>query len=108
MLIFRLTDLDIRLYEQLNMFVHAESIPGQLEVDDDDFELIVRVGSDFTDNFYEYKQPLLISDLGSNDAFSIWPEDNNVAIDIPAWVDLKVERNADPNANRRELKSIWN
>lgn len=101
--IFRLLDVDMRLYEQLNMFVHAESIPGELQVDDDDFELVMRIGSDFTENFYEYRQPLSISNFGASDPFSIWPEENNVAVNIPEWIDLKVQRNADPTASRTDI-----
>lgn len=98
--IYKLLNLDIRQYENLEMFVHAEQLPLEVQpIDDDDFELIIRIGSDFSQNYYEYKQPLLITPQGSLDPFSIWPEDNNVNISLKEWVALKNERNLDPGAS---------
>ncbi len=100
--IYKLANLDIRLFDKLKMFVHAESLPTEQPVDNDDFELIVRVGSDFSDNFYEYKQPLYIT-TGAPDRFSIWPDSNNIEVGIQDWIELKRQRNSDANAQTNEI-----
>ena len=93
--IYKLLNLDLRLYDQLKMFVHAEELVDQpTMINDGDFEVFIRVGSDFSQNFYEYRQPLIMSNLSQFDPFNIWPEENNIDLDIQSWVDLKKERNA--------------
>lgn len=92
--IYKLLDLDIRQFDKLQMYVHAEELIGEVTpVKDNELELFVRVGSDFSQNYYEYTQPLTISKLGQTDAFNIWPEENNVDIGLGKWIDLKRERN---------------
>ena len=93
--IYKLLNLDLRLYDKLKLFVHAEQLVDQPTlIEDGSFEVFLRVGSDFSQNFYEYRKPLKMSNLGQFDPFNIWPEENNIDLDIQSWVDLKKERNA--------------
>jgi len=97
--IHKILNLDLRNYKELKMFVHAESLISESPVADGEVELFVRVGSDFTENYYEHSVPLKITPGGASDPFTIWPEENNVDIDLIEWVDLKRQRNeagADP------------
>lgn len=92
---YKMLNLDLRLYDKLKLFVHAEELLDQPTfIEDGDFEVFIRLGSDFSQNFYEYRQPLTMSDLGQIDAFNIWPQENNINIDIQSWIDLKRERNS--------------
>ena len=102
--IYRNTAYDMRFYEGIKMFVHAEREAKDLDLEDGDLNIFIRIGSDFTNNYYEYEMPLVISDeesmLSSNDPgykLLVWPVLNNVEIDFEALKALKRERNAQPN-----------
>ncbi len=105
--IYKIVNLDMRVYETLRMFVHAEEFdidgtdvaPELLE--NEDARLFIRLGSDFLDNYYEYELPLSftresqISPNLSADELSdvIWPPVNNLEINLQDLIDLKIERN---------------
>lgn len=72
------------------------------KIPDGDLSIFLRIGSDFTDNYYEYEIPLKVSDLEylksvKNDLLvyseGVWLKDN--AFDFPLHIltDLKEERN---------------
>ena len=52
--IYKIIDLDMRLYKRLQMFVHAASNTEDLNaIDDGDLALFIRLGADFEENYYE-------------------------------------------------------
>jgi len=85
--------LDIRGYNKLKMFVHAESMVGQIPLDNEDISLFVRIGTDFADNYYEYELPLSITSFGATWDRDIWPEENNLEIIFDNLIELKKQRN---------------
>ncbi len=101
--IYKILNLDMRVFEGLKMFVHAEKggcDNGVNNLKDGDLRVFVRLGSDFTKNYYEYELPLTITDeteLNGADvdtyARLVWPESNKLQIDFSALKDLKVARN---------------
>ncbi|MCW3125350.1 MAG: hypothetical protein JWO03_1008 [Bacteroidetes bacterium] len=102
--VFKSVGLDLRRYYHLNMYVHANRIESQAPIKDGDVTAFVRLGTDFTANYYQYEIPLHVlksADEKSNfssdvqaDRDSVWPAVNNVDIDLQYIVDLKIERNA--------------
>ncbi len=90
--VYKLTSMDMRRYERFKMFVHAESMLDRNPVDNGKLWIFIRLGSDFTQNYYEYQIPLTITPNGSESQAEIWPEQN--AFDFPYSVltDLKLER----------------
>jgi cell surface protein SprA len=98
--VFKNTSVDVRRYKHLKMYIHANRIEGEAPVKDKEVTAFVRMGSDFTANYYQYEVPLHMtpdkssynSDIGA-DRDSVWPAQNSVDIDLQAIVDLKVERN---------------
>lgn len=86
--------IDLRKYEHLRMFIHAESVIGQPEIRDHDLYGFIRIGSDMIHNYYEYKVPLKVSPNGSTNRGEIWPEENNMNLIIQDLVNLKTNRNA--------------
>jgi len=106
--IYKIVNLDMRVFDRLRMFVHAEEFDpsGGIEapelLDDGDLELFVRLGSDFQDNYYEYKLPLnftrqediLVGGSMEDLSRAIWPEANDLDIVLQSLIDLKVQRNA--------------
>ncbi len=89
----KLTNLDLRLFKRLQLFVHAEELLGRDELDDGDLELFVKIGKDFLNNYYEYKIPLVISSenepVGATNAERVWRDENMLDIDLQDFVNLK-------------------
>ncbi len=82
--VFKNVNIDVRQYERLKMFMHAEEI---LDSDylDGDVPLVgfLRIGTDFSENYYQIEVPLQFTPYGSSTAEDIWPEVNelNIALD---------------------------
>lgn len=91
--VFRNTLFDMRMFNSLRMFLHAESIPGEPAVADDELTAVIRLGSDTDDNFYQIELPLKITPDGAVDADAIWPEANELMADLKEFGQLKLERN---------------
>src|SRR5690606_20370481 len=51
------------------------------------------LGSDFTNNYYEYQIPLKITNPGDNTATGVWPEENMLDLILDDLVKVKTERN---------------
>lgn len=91
---YRNVQFDIRTYKRLKMFIHAEAVAGSsTPLNDEDITVFLRLGTDFTDNYYEYEVPLHVTAPGSSSDLAIWPEANNVDIEFQKLLDLKTERN---------------
>ncbi len=96
---FRNVQLDMRSFKKMQMFLHAESSDPLQPVGDDDIRVFIRVGTDFTDNYYEYETPLTVTAPGKydNDAITdqqaVWPLENNVVIEFEQLFGAKRERN---------------
>lgn len=93
--VYRNSSYDLRNYGKLKMFVHAEKKVESDPIDDGDLVLFVRLGSDYTNNYYEYEVPLTLTPWGvsKDDRYGIWPIENNVEIDLNKLVELKTNRN---------------
>ncbi len=93
--IYRNSQYDLRYYGKLKMFVHAEKKFLTDNLDDGDLTLFVRLGSDYTNNYYEYEVPLHFTPWGTSfdSKDIIWPEANNVEIDLQKMVEIKTNRN---------------
>lgn len=80
---------DFRSYKRLNMFIHAEGDNLQ----DNDLEAVIRLGSDNRDNYYEYNIPLKVTHAGTSDPYAIWPEANNLDLELKKLQQAKAARN---------------
>ena len=79
--VFKNINVDMRQYKRLRMFLHAEAQEGE-RLDPGELVGFIRMGNDFTQNFYQIEIPLLPSDFAEGSrAEQIWPEQNE--IDIP-------------------------
>ncbi len=64
--VFKTLDYDFREFRRIKMLLHAhEDVISTNRVDDGDVTAFIRIGSDFTENYYEYEIPLKISNLDS-------------------------------------------
>ena len=94
--IYKTTDFDLRQYKYLKMFVHAEKANEEDILEDQDLTVFLRLGSDFTENYYEYEIPLKMTPwyTAATNKEAIWPEINNFDILLEDLVSVKENRNA--------------
>ncbi|NNE76190.1 MAG: cell surface protein SprA, partial [Pricia sp.] len=79
--VFKNLNIDVRQYEKLKMFIHAEKI---LESDTYNVESplvgFLRIGTDFSENFYQLELPLEFTPFNASSEDAIWPENNEMEI----------------------------
>ncbi|MBT8321533.1 MAG: cell surface protein SprA, partial [Eudoraea sp.] len=94
--VFKNVNIDVRQYERIKMFLHAEKI---LDSDylDDDLPLVgfLRFGTDFSENFYQIEVPLQFTSFGATSAEEIWPDVNELDIAIADLNKVKSQGIAD-------------
>lgn len=90
---FKNTTMDLRRYNNLKMYVHLEDANASQNLKKGDINLVVRMGSDFSENFYQYTIPLEPTDWGATRDFDIWPAQNNLDFAFSLWENLKLDRN---------------
>ena len=97
---YRNVNFDMRMYERLKMFVHAEHVEGfNNPIEKGDLTCFLRLGSDFDDNYYEYEIPLTPTPHNSGVDSEIWPEANNFDIELAVLQALKRERDLAPGVS---------
>lgn len=98
--IFKTLNMDLRQFERVKMFAHAEQL-SDIKFDSTQLKIFIRLGSDFINNYYEYEIPLVNSDenitkgLQSNDdeyKDEVWK--NVFDFKLQDLIDLKRERNS--------------
>ncbi len=94
---YKTSDFDMRQYKRLKMFVHAEAAGVSDAIKDGDLTAFIRLGTDFTDNFYEYEIPLKFTPWGTSavDQLAVWPEENEFDIELDLLVQAKQDRNTE-------------
>ncbi len=91
--VFKNLNIDIRQYKKLKMFMHAEKIVDS-DYADSSTPLVgfLRMGTDFSQNFYQIELPLQFTPFNAVSESEIWPEVNEIDI---ALSDLN------------KVKSLW-
>ncbi len=97
--VFKNIRIDMRQYESLRMFVHAESLVNEVAIADDELEAFIRIGIDYTDNYYEIRLPLKPTTFGTTVREEIWPEANEFNIDLALLQEIKALVLSDPILN---------
>jgi len=109
--IFKQIDMDLRVYDRLKMFVHAES--RDQRTPSGALRIFMRIGSDFQNNYYEYELPMVMSDpnavLGFQSQDSpykqeVWKKENEFNFPLEILRQLKEERNS-LNIQKSEIYS---
>lgn len=91
---YKTTDFDFRQFKNLEMYVHAEQSIASQSLKYGDLTIFVRLGSDFTQNYYEYEIPLTFTpwDVLVTETNLIWPDANAVNINLERLVQVKYNR----------------
>ena len=113
--VYKNTNIDMRYYKRLQMFVHANATkdnPSNLK--DYDLMLFMRLGSDYNNNFYEYDIPLKLTPPRSNytsnsdaDRLVVWPDENMLNIDLSKFTAIKKARNLEKKAGRASYNRVF-
>ncbi len=93
-------NIDMRQYNKLRMFIHAEALEDQTDntrLKDDEMVAFIRFGNDFTNNFYQVEIPLKVTEWGASIAEEIWPLANEIELQLELLTKLKLMRNRDNN-----------
>ncbi|MFC4262244.1 cell surface protein SprA [Ferruginibacter yonginensis] len=94
---------DLRQYKKLSMYIHSEQARNAtVSLRDKDLTAIVRIGTDFINNYYEIRIPLSqtpasAASLNANsDAYndSLWLKRNSLDLDLTVLTKLKQSRNS--------------
>lgn len=96
---FKNVNLNLLFYKRLRMYIHAHDLSGITQ--DDEISAIIRLGTDFTQNYYEIEVPLKLTTL--QEVYSapnrrarqeaIWKLENELDIALDELVATKVARN---------------
>jgi cell surface protein SprA len=90
--VFRNLNMDMRMYNRLRMFVHAEAGSSDEMLRDGDLNVFIRLGSDFNQNYYEYEIPMLVTEWGETSSTRIWPAENEFNFSFDIIKEVKLER----------------
>lgn len=94
--VFKNTNLDMRRFKRMKLFVHAEYLKDVTRSGlDDDAKFFIRFGNDASDNYYEYEFSLTYTPQNARSPMEIWPLDNTVDLEIQNFVDAKLKRDRD-------------
>ncbi len=85
--VFKNINVDMRQYKKLRMFMHAEPQDNNL-LGDGDLVGFIRMGNDFTENFYEIAVPLTVSS-GSLSPTDVWPSQNEINLELKVLQEIK-------------------
>ena len=97
--VFKNVNIDMRQFKKLKMFLHAESLPNEIAIQDNQMVGFIRFGNDFSENFYQIEIPLKVtlpassssSDCSSLSAEVVWPEENEIDLSLSLLTDLKIK-----------------
>ncbi len=104
--VFKNVSVDMRQYKKLQMFVHAESLPFEMPLQDNQMTAFIRMGNDFTQSFYQIEIPLKVTIPNSSSSNNcsklsadvVWPEDNNINLSMELLTKMKIlAMSVDPN-----------
>ena len=86
--VFKNISVDMRQFKKLRMFIHAQegTTPGLADGDAIGF---IRMGNDFTQNYYQIEIPLQVTPGVSNDPATVWPNINEINLPIEVLEQIK-------------------
>ena len=109
--VFKNVSVDMRQYKKLKMFLHAESLPNENTLEDNEMIGFIRFGNDFTQNFYQVEIPLKVTRTGGSCAISpdqVWLEDNNIDLALELLTRMKIKAmTIDINSGKRDINGIY-
>lgn len=91
--VFKNFNTDLRNYKRIRAFVHAEKLDDAAPLADRELSFFLRMGNDFSENYYQYEIPLQLTPWGTVAPSEIWKASNTLDVALQDFLDLKIERN---------------
>ncbi len=89
--VFKNVSVDMRQFKKLKMFLHAEALVGDgTPLQSNQMIGFIRLGNDFTQNFYEVQIPLKVTPHEATSREDIWPSDNEINLPLSLLTELKI------------------
>ncbi len=85
-------------YKRLRLFLHGDS-EDPTTGDGGGVQAFLRIGTDYTQNFYQYTLPLALTRPGDTSPDQVWPLANRIDVTFQDFIDAKSERNKRVNNN---------
>ena len=101
--VYKNFQIDMRQYKNLEMFLHAESLVNRPSLNEGELVAFIRIGTDFTDNYYQVEVPLKPTDFGAVSSSEIWPEENRLNLPLELLQEVKAKVIGDPSFLSTEL-----
>ena len=101
--VYKNFQVDMRQYKNLEMFVHAESLVNEIALKDGQLVAFIRMGTDFTDNYYQIEIPLTATPFGATSPSDIWPDVNKLSIPLDLLQKVKTKVLGDPAFRSTQL-----
>ena len=100
---YKPVSLDLLSYKRIQMDIHAEQSQNQpVDINDMNMSVFIRMGSDYTENYYEYEIPLVFTDpttlpIGDDQKREvIWDAANRMDFNYEeVFANLKASRNSE-------------
>ena len=86
---YKNVSMDLFNYKHIKMFM---SIHGPSPLKDNSVKGFLRLGTDFDQNYYEIELPLKVTPGGTRLADEVWPEQNQIDLDLDQLYALKIQR----------------
>ncbi|KAB7529228.1 cell surface protein SprA [Flagellimonas olearia] len=105
--VFKNVNVDVRQYERIKMFMHAEKIMNG-DYSDSDTPLVgfLRIGTDFSENYYQVELPLQFTPFNVTSAEEIWPDVNQIDIALNDLNKVKSKGIAEQTLNETNYYEI--
>ncbi len=101
--VYKNFQVDMRQYKNLEMFLHAESFVNEVPLKDGQLVAFIRMGTDFTENYYQMEIPLTATTFGAVSADEIWPEANRLSLSLELLQRIKTRVLGDPSLISSEV-----
>ena len=101
--VYKNFQVDMRQYKNLEMFIHAESLVNEIALKDGQLIAFIRMGTDFTDNYYQIEVPLTATMFGATSESEIWPDANRLELSLELLQKVKTTVLGDPNYKPTEV-----
>ena len=86
--VYKNVEMDMRQYKRLKMFLHAEAYKNN-PLRDGELVAFLRMGTDFSENFYQVEIPLEVTRPGASTSEEVWPELNNMDVALSLFSKIK-------------------
>lgn len=109
--VFKNVSVDMRQYKKLKMFLHAEQLPDENTLEDDEMIGFIRFGNDFTQNYYQVEIPLKVTRSGGSCSISpdqVWLDENNIDLAMELLTAMKIKAMPlDLNSPKRDINGVY-